>query len=1127
MKTTFSSIHLAVDQAGQSTLRLTSAQQGRVLDLPSREGIGGQAVSRRSKKRQTLRTVAVVLTFAGLGAWLLPGASFAQSGAPANQSVPYSLPVVLPGAKASPPQDPAAPYTPTVVSLIRQLEPHSPPTLSELKNTARLLSTQGGTYAHPEGSNPTCHNLANVNVGVATTPRVMPLCFSDGLGINVDSGPNVGRTTGLPSMLMLASSFDLQLANAMGQVEGLEGRSLMVTGLLGPQADTDVFINWGRGHHTPGEDPFLNGVISAAQINGIQGQGLMSQVKHYAAYYGAGGNFTDIQDQALHEILLTPYELALNRGGASSIMCSYQKFRDASPYLNKEIDTLSQPSPFGSASTKTWRLNETHFSCESPLLLTYVLRNLWDSKVFVASDYGGVHSSNAFLQGDDREDPTETYFNGLNPEGSNGGSDLGVDSTSATCADATGKKTACSEVDAVHVAGVPGPGCPATGCSVANAVANGSIPLAVFNQALARVLYQEERFGLLGCDNTTADCKNPGGIGVDRSGLAPLPAGSDAGPPELGTRNGDAAISERVAEEGAILLKNDRQSLPIKRNDLKLGVAISGAGAEYLVANPNNEGAEGFSDRNAVNPLQQLQALSGMPSAFTYTPAGSPTGQVVPCTVLSSLHSSADEPRQFPGATCGAKSGLQRSSGNSVDTLIEERIDKVVNYSLVSSSGQLAGGKVYRWDGWIYIPVKDAYVFRVQHSAAVNDQKVTFLFDNSQKTLIDASSFYQGQYYGNMSVVVSRTNAGFVESGLKSRQCAMPQEKQGRSSQPVVRCSEFPSVGWHRVALTLDATDLPETSKLSFRFAFSRENGDVEDAAAAAKGKAMAVVFVTDQGRNTVPDNPSVSSVGAGDVRLIEAVAASNPNTVVVLNTGTPAIVKEWIDHPNVKALLNMWHSGQEGGTAAARLLLGQANPSGHVTVTWPRDNVDTIATYNQLRGLYPGDSPGIHLERVKGRDETPSVESQGIYSGYRYYDKLGIPVQFPFGYGLSYTTFRFSDLKLDPKTNGTVAVTFGVTNTGRVAGAAVAQVYVGPGPEVEGVQQATRSLRGFERVYLEPGETKRVMIDLNRRSFQYWSEPRQKWVTNYGSRTIFAGDADEPSSLPLSATIVLAERPE
>ena len=1071
--------------------------------------------------------MAVRLTLTALGACLLPSGLFAQNDAPSNQPTPYSLPVVLPGARISPPQDPAAPYTATVVSLIRQLEPHTPPTLSELKTAARLLSTQGGTYAHPEGSNPTCHNLANVNLGVATTPRIMPLCFSDGLGINVDSGPNVGKTTGLPSMLMLASSFDRQLANAMGQVEGREGRSLMVTGLLGPQADTDVFVNWGRGHHTPGEDPFLNGVISAAQINGIQGQGLMSQVKHYAAYYGAGGTFTDIQDQALHEILLTPYELALKEGGASSVMCSYQKFRDASPSLNKEIDILSHPSPFGIASTKTWRLNETHFACENPLLLTYVLRDLWDSRVFVASDYGAVHSSNGFLQGDDREDPTETYFNGVNPEGSSGDSDRGLDSSSATCADATGQKMACSEVDAVHVAGIPGPGCPATGCSVANAVANGSIPLAVFNQALARVLYQEERFGLLGCDNTTANCSNPGGIGIDRSGLVALPAGASVGPPQLGTRNGDAAIAERVAEEGAILLKNDRQSLPIKPADLKRGVAISGAGAEYLVANPNNEGAAGFSERNAINPLQQLQALSGMPSAFTYTPANSPTGQAVPCTVLSSLHSSADQPPHAPGATCDGRSGLQRSSGSSVDTLVEDRVDRELNYSSVSATGQLAGGKVYQWAGWIYIPVKDAYVFRVQHSALVNDQHVTFLFDDSRKTLVDAGSFYQGQWYGNMSVVVSRTNAGYVESGLRNRQCALPQEKQGKSSQVLVRCSEFPTVGWHRVALTLDAMDMPETSKLSFRFAFSRVNGDIEDAAAAAKGKAMAVVFVTDQGRNTVPENPAVSSLGAADIRLIEAVAASNPNTVVLLNTGTPAIVKEWIDNPNITALLTMWQSGQEGGTATARLLLGQANPSGHATVTWPRDNSDTVGTYNQLHSLYPGDSPGIHSERVNGRGQTSSLESQGIYSGYRYYDKLGIPVQFPFGYGLSYTTFKFANLKVEAKTDGTVAVTFGVTNSGRVAGAAVPQVYLGPGPEREGVQQATRSLRGFDRVSLEPGQTRQVTIELDKRSFQYWSELKQQWITNYGSRTIFVGDADEPSSLPLFATIVLPEKPQ
>jgi beta-glucosidase len=1077
--------------------------------------------------RSTPWSVRLVPAFTVVGACLLSVAMFAQTDVPTDKPTPYSLPVVLPGERTSPPEVSAAPYTPTVISLIKQLEPHSPPTLSELKTASRLLSTQGGTYAHPEGSNPTCHNLANVNVNVATTPRIMPLCFSDGLGINVDSGPNIGKTTGLPSMLVLASSFDRQLANAMGQVEGREGRSLMVTGLLGPQADTDVFLNWGRGHHTPGEDPFLNGDISAAQINGIQGQGLMSQVKHFAVYYGAGGAFTDIQDQAFHEILLTPYELALKAGGASSVMCSYERFRDASPYLDKAIDSLAQPSPFAGGSSKTWPLNESHYACENPLLLTYVLRDLWKSNAFLASDYGGVHSSVGFLQGDDREDPGDTYLDGTNPEGSEGGRDLGLDPSSSTCADASGKEVGCGEPGAVHVAGIPGPGCPATGCSIANAVANGALPLAVFNQALARVLYQEERFGLLGCDNTTVGCDNPGGIRADRSGLAPLPDGPANGLPELGTKYGDAAISERVVEEGAILLKNDAGTLPITADDLKRGVAVSGAGAEYLVANPNNEGAAGFADRNAINPLQQLRALSGAPSAFTYTPANSPTGQAVPCNVLSNLPSKAAPPSSMPGTTCDVHSGLQRASGATIDSLNNDRVDAKVDYSTLSTTGQLTGGKIYQWDGWIYVPVKDSYVFRVQYSTAVADAKVALTLDNSLKTLVDAQSFYQGSWYGGMSVFISPTNAGYVEQGLRNRQCASPQPKEERNSRLLVRCSEHPSIGWHRVTLTLDAADLPSTSSLSFRFAISRLNADIDDAAAVAEGKALALVFVTDQGRNTVPNNAAVSSLGAADIRLIEVVAAKNPNTVVVLNTGTPAVVKEWIDDPHVKSLLNMGQTGQEGGTATARLLLGQANPSGHVTVTWPKENSDTVATYNQLRGLYPGDIPGPHPERVNAEGENPTVETQGIFSGYRFYDQLGVPAQFPFGFGLSYTTFRFSALKLEPKQDGTVAVTFNVTNSGRVAGAAVAQVYVGPGPAVQGVQQAVRSLRGFDRVTLEPGETRKMTIDLDERSFQYWSEAAQQWVTNFGSRTIFVGDADEPSSLPLSAAVQLTKQGE
>lgn len=155
-----------------------------------------------SCQKQQMRMVAS--SFATLTLCLDAVGLAAQAPTSMSQNIPYSLPVVIPPSRQSPPEDPAAPYTPIIVSLIRQLEPHNPPTSTDLANAATLLTTHGGTYAHPEGSNPTCHNLANVNIKTMTIPRIMPLCFSDGLGINVDSGPNVGKTTGLPSMLMFS-----------------------------------------------------------------------------------------------------------------------------------------------------------------------------------------------------------------------------------------------------------------------------------------------------------------------------------------------------------------------------------------------------------------------------------------------------------------------------------------------------------------------------------------------------------------------------------------------------------------------------------------------------------------------------------------------------------------------------------------------------------------------------------------------------------------------------------------------------------------------------------------------------------------------------------------------------------
>jgi beta-glucosidase len=129
-----------------------------------------------------------------------------------------------------------------------------------------------------------------------------------------------------------------------------------------------------------------------------------------------------------------------------------------------------------------------------------------------------------------------------------------------------------------------------------------------------------------------------------------------------------------------------------------------------------------------------------------------------------------------------------------------------------------------------------------------------------------------------------------------------------------------------------------------------------------------------------------------------------------------------------------------------------------------------------------------------------------GIFQGYRWYDKHGVTPMYAFGHGLSYTTFAYSNLTRTPRGDGTVLVTVDVTNTGDVRGDEVVMAYVSAGPPVAGVQQAVRSLRGFERIAVDPGQTKRVMMTLDRRSFEYWSAAQHAWVYNAGPRTLTVG---------------------
>ncbi len=227
-----------------------------------------------------------------------------------------------------------------------------------------------------------------------------------------------------------------------------------------------------------------------------------------------------------------------------------------------------------------------------------------------------------------------------------------------------------------------------------------------------------------------------------------------------------------------------------------------------------------------------------------------------------------------------------------------------------------------------------------------------------------------------------------------------------------------------------------------------------------------------------------------GQDELINAMAAANKKTIVTVTAGGNVDSNTWLDH--VPVWLQTWYAGQQGGTALAEILFGQVDPSGHLPATFER-HADDNPTYNNY---YP--APGSVDVDYK----------EGIFVGYRGYLKNHTQPLFPFGYGLSYTNFKMSDIKVTPEFSAAdphVTVSFDVTNTGERSGAEVAQVYVSDGHAK--VETPERELKGFERVELAPKQTKRVSVMLDRHAFAYYDVDAKKWTIAPGSFGIHVGD--------------------
>jgi beta-glucosidase len=255
-----------------------------------------------------------------------------------------------------------------------------------------------------------------------------------------------------------------------------------------------------------------------------------------------------------------------------------------------------------------------------------------------------------------------------------------------------------------------------------------------------------------------------------------------------------------------------------------------------------------------------------------------------------------------------------------------------------------------------------------------------------------------------------------------------------------------------------------------------------------------------------------------GQDALIEEVAAVNPRTIVTLTAGGGVDTSRWLD--KVPVLLDTWYPGQEGGTAVAQVLFGQHNPEGRLPVSFDRSWDE-----NPSAKWYYGDPKDNTILNTIGEDGKPkdyTIEhikyGDKLMVGYRYWTTTGKHPLYPFGFGLSYTTFSFSNLQVPASaaSGSTVAVSFDVTNTGSVAGADVAQLYVSD-PSAK-ADRPERELKGFAKVRLAPAETKHVTLNLDGRAFSYWDEPTHKWTIDPGKFVIRVGDSSE--NTPLQADI-------
>jgi beta-glucosidase len=783
--------------------------------------------------------------------------------------------------------------------------------------------------------------------------------------------------TRYPAGPLLASTWNADRAMEEGIAQGREARARGIHEILGPGVD---FYRTSFGGRSPeymtGEDPFLGAVLVAAEVNGMQSQQVMATTKHYTCNdqeinRGPTNDFdpttlptmnVQVDARTLREIYLPPYESAVKLGHTAAIMGAFNK-------VNGE------------------------FCCQSPFLISNVLKQDWGWLGFIETDFAAEHDGvQAALAGLDIDMP--------------GGSFARM--TSATLLP--------------HIP--PGGQAPL-------------IPLANIDDKVRRILRQIVSFGFL--DRPQKDTSIP--INDPRSKTTAID----------------------VSREGIVLLKNDPQILPLDKNATPR-IAVIGANAQ---GEPPTAGgsAEVLASSDFISEIDGIKAQTGA--------TVDPIPECVPNPATAAWQTGTGA-----AGLIGQYFNSSDLSGSPVATRVDTELNFVAfnaNNVPVSNPSSFSG----IWTGKVQPTITGDQVFKVSSGGNVR------LFVNNQLIIDDTSPVatpntpisaappiipVSGKIYLQAGVVydvrLEARNLGGGGTFFANLFRAGGLQVSWASLQPPSTLA-----GYNAVILAVGANDQYES-----------------------------------EGRDRSFGLPEQQDT------LIQNVARVNPRTIVVLHGGGGFDVQSWIDR--VPALLHAWFPGQYGGQSLAEILFGTINPSGKLPITMEKHAPD-----NPAFAGFPTDPNASTINY-----------SEGLFVGYRGYEKNHIQPQYPFGYGLSYTTFAYSDLDVDPIVlkqedqnehgltkadwkegqgdNDLVRVSFTVTNTGKRAGAEIAELYVAPvNPPVV---RPIKELKGFTKVYLAPGESKQVTIALDRRSLAYYDVSAHAWDVARGVYKILVGSSSQ-----------------